>query len=326
MSSSPLRNIQVPSVNIRSPTIPIPSSDGMRMENTTFSPINEHGCFEFDRILKSGVLLKRGKRTKTWKPAHLVLRPLNASIYNDAEHTKIRHQISLSDITAVARRKDPKKPSDGFFTIYTPSRNFHFDARTQNEAGEWIERIRGAARIDEYETGLETGLATSEDEGLETTTGAPGSSGMVGPSGPRNIPGAVGSAQARRQFSGSHGAQDQFGASVGSFSSISSLGAANFPGSSLSLSLSPPQGTTATNITTTDSNSQAQSHQGKWTGSTPSRQVSQAAAEVDQERVLRDGWMYLLKSKGGVKKWKPVWTVLRARTLAIYPNEQVRLR
>jgi len=29
-----------------------------------------------------------------------------------------------------------------------------------------------------------------------------------------------------------------------------------------------------------------------------------------------------LKSKGGVKKWKPVWAVLRPKSLAIYPNEQ----
>ena len=33
------------------------------LENTTFSPVNEHGCFEFDRIIKAGEILKRGRKT-----------------------------------------------------------------------------------------------------------------------------------------------------------------------------------------------------------------------------------------------------------------------
>ena len=53
------------------------------------------------------------------------------------------------------------------------------------------------------------------------------------------------------------------------------------------------------------------------------RTMSAAEAEMDQERVLRNGRLHLLKGKGGVKKWKPVWAVLRAKSLAIYPNEQV---
>lgn len=30
----------------------------------TFSPVNQNGSFEFDRVIKSGELLKRNKRTK----------------------------------------------------------------------------------------------------------------------------------------------------------------------------------------------------------------------------------------------------------------------
>jgi hypothetical protein len=52
-------------------------------------------------------------------------------------------------------------------------------------------------------------------------------------------------------------------------------------------------------------------------------QRSVSVTVVEEERVLRNGKLYLLKSKGGVKKWKPVWAVLRAKSLAIYPNEQV---
>jgi hypothetical protein len=216
------------------------------------------------------------------------------SIYADAEHTQLRHSIPLSEVSAVARRrKDTKRrpSSDGLFTIYTPPRNFHFDARTEKEAEAWIDQIRSAARIDTYETAL----ATSGDETDANAGAVAGSSGSV----PKNV--LSGTTQ------GTIDGQEPYGVSVGSFSSISSFGAANFPRSSLSLSLSPGE----------SSNPKSEA--------TRSRSVSQAVAEVDQERVARDGWLYLLKSKGGVKKWKPVWAVLRFKTLSIYPNEQVSL-
>jgi hypothetical protein len=130
-------------------------------------------------------------------------------------------------------------------------------------------------------------LATSDEEGEANT-------GIVVAKNGRKVSG----------ISNKGPSQGPFGASVGSFSSISSAGAANFPGSSVSLS------TPATNEVATRAGGL--------------RSVSVANVEVDQERVLRNGKLFLLKSKGGVKKWKPVWAVLRLKSLAIYPNEQVR--
>jgi hypothetical protein len=203
------------------------------------------------------------------------------SIYADPEHTRLRHSIDLSDITAVARKRQTKRPNAALFTIFTPPRNFHFDARSEEEADQWVYQIRSAAKVDDWESWL----GTSDDEG-ETNTG--------------NV-----STQTGRKVSTSSRVPHQgaFGASVGSFSSISSAGAANFPGSSVSLSISAAIEGAAR--------------------SEALRSVSAAAVEVHQERVLRNGKLYLLKSKGGVKKWKPVWAVLRPKSLAIYPNEQV---
>ena len=208
------------------------------------------------------------------------------AIYADPEHTKIRHSIPLSDITAVARKRQQKRPTAALFTIFTPPRNFHFDARSEEEADRWVYLIRSAAKVDDWESGI----GSSEDEG-ETTTEIP-------------------VAQMGRKVSGAsrvphHGhGQGPFGASVGSFSSISSVGAANFPGSSLSLSVPPTNETARLG---------------------PLRSVSVAEAEVDQERVIRNGRLFLLKSKGGVKKWKPVWAVLRPKSMAVYPNEQASI-
>jgi hypothetical protein len=45
----------------------IPTHVGARtsfLDTAAFSPVNENGCFEFDRIVKAGELLKRGRLTQ----------------------------------------------------------------------------------------------------------------------------------------------------------------------------------------------------------------------------------------------------------------------
>ncbi len=37
---------------------------GSLLDTAAFSPINEHGCFEFDRVIKAGVVWKKGRKTK----------------------------------------------------------------------------------------------------------------------------------------------------------------------------------------------------------------------------------------------------------------------
>lgn len=42
----------------------------------------------------------------------------------------------------------------------------------------------------------------------------------------------------------------------------------------------------------------------------------------DEERIIYHGWIYLLKSKSGVRQWKKVWMVMRPKQLALYKNEE----
>lgn len=44
---------------------------------------------------------------------------------------------------------------------------------------------------------------------------------------------------------------------------------------------------------------------------------------MDDSRVVWHGYLYCLKSKGGVKQWKRYWVVLRTVHLAFYKNEEV---
>jgi hypothetical protein len=208
----------------------------------------------------------------------------------------------LTEISAVARRRRTKRPRPGLFSVFTPERNFHFDAGSDSIADQWVDQLRVSARIDQWDSGV----GTSEEEGevAEEPAAQPTASA------PRTIP-------INRSTSNS-GIQAQalgpYGTPVGSFSSISSFGAANFPGSSISLAgpMSSPE------------NPPIPEHPEHAVRPAPFRRAS--AVEVDQERVLRNGRLILLRSRGGVRKWKPVWAVLRVKSLAIYPNEDVSLR
>jgi hypothetical protein len=44
-----------------------PSADArgaMTLSGAAFSPVNEKGCFEFDRVIKAGEVMKKAKKTK----------------------------------------------------------------------------------------------------------------------------------------------------------------------------------------------------------------------------------------------------------------------
>ena len=51
-------------------------------------------------------------------------------------------------------------------------------------------------------------------------------------------------------------------------------------------------------------------------------QQSNIGTVPGNERVIYHGWLYVLKSKGGVRQWKKVWVVLRPKALGIYKNEE----
>lgn len=281
------------------------------------SPVNQNGSFEFDRVLKSGTVLKRTRKTKSWKPIHLVLRPNLLSIYKDKDETKLRHQINLSEVTAVARQKDPKRKMDHVFGLFSPSRNFHMGATSEKDAQEWVELIRAEARIDEEEEemilmspsgahntfqgfgryGKREGLGSSSSE----------AEGIIRPSSsiaPEKMH------SARRP---SHTLANYSGNEHGSFSDFSDTPGVALQDSSLSLPTMKNQDG-ATLITIPRENRPNVDRN--------TSQVSGLGTTPDDERVVYHGWLYVLKSKRGVRQWKKLWVVLRPKTLGLYKNEE----
>lgn len=320
------------------------------------SPVGVNGSYDFDKIVKAGRLLKRTRKTKNWKPVYLVLRPHIISIYKDQDESKLRHQLNLCDVTAVARQKDPKRREKHVFGLFSPSRNFHLEAASEAEAQAWVEAIRRESRMDVHEDEMfltSPGGANATYRGFERSidasispmvnderaAGYSSSDAEPYPQSQQSLPKRnhrASVAMANRQASQA----DYSGAEQGSYSdfSDSNLGPTGRM-SALSLSHSD-----ARPISSSQAPPSASSVYGPIAGRPPMggrnpsqlsgiaiglgldenrqgdpRQISRAS---DDERVLCHGWIYLLKSTSGVRQWKKVWMVLRPKGLTLYKTEE----
>ncbi|KAG8420398.1 hypothetical protein J3459_011129 [Metarhizium acridum] len=268
--------------------------------------VNQNGCFESDRVIKCGYVEKRTK-TKNWKTVYLVLRPNTLSIYKNNRETKLRHQVHLSDLSAVAYLKDPKHKRDHVFGLFSPSRNYHFQALSQQDAQEWVEILRREARIAEEEEMFlssplarsvsPTGLMSMKTSGVPNLSDGRDANRMVSSSpetyGPPE-PGFVIDADNRRRsyFLDSSGMS---GNELPSHSDLSDneiqrpQANANRSGSQISIS----------NV------------MGSSLG---------APGEQHPDRVIWQGRLWQLRSRG-VRPWRAMWGVLRPRNLILYKDQ-----
>ncbi|KAI9874045.1 MAG: hypothetical protein M1830_010258 [Pleopsidium flavum] len=339
LSTTPPQPRQIPQrPEVHLPSQLPPSISGVRsghLNLDTFSPVNQNGSFAFDRVLKSGDVKKRTRKTKAWKKIHLVLRPNLISIYKDKNEGQLQRPIVLSDLTAVAPLKDPKR--EYVFGLYSPSRNYHLQAESEKDAQEWIDLIRREARIEEEEDEFlgssHGGNAPSQASQLLTlnvvdTQGwqeeglGSGSPEPIGaPKGVSTIRDGTDIPDIKRhpphnfEFSGNE---------LTSYSDTSDAPApaAGFRGaSSLSLSLSEGPGTLEQNIIPPTANDGVHS-----TTSTMAYNAGQSSGlqlDHDDERVVWHGFLRCLRSRGGVRQWKKLWVVLRPKNVAFYKNEEV---
>ncbi|KAG9243699.1 hypothetical protein BJ878DRAFT_509489 [Calycina marina] len=303
--------VQLP---MRSPATRIRDS---HLNLDTFSPVNQNGSFEFDRVLKSGYVHKRTRKTKTWKQIYLVLRPNYLSIYKDSNENKLRHKICLADLTAVALLKDPKQRRQHLFGLFSPSRNYHLEAQSQKELCEWVDLIRKEARIEEEEEEMMlaspgTSEVTHDGFAFQRAGQRRLHDERVGSSSPEPLdtipwmsqPSSLGTSNLRRtshtiEYSGNELAShsDMSDAEAGP-SNIPNLIKSRIQEESLAVKPPTERPMLQKNVS----------------------QVSGINIE-DPERVIWQGHLLLLKSTGGVKQWKPIWVVLRVRNLSIYKDD-----
>ncbi|CAF9904210.1 MAG: hypothetical protein HETSPECPRED_003430 [Heterodermia speciosa] len=311
-----------------------PASRHRHLNLDAFSPVNQNGHFEFDRVLKSGLVHKRTRKTKVgaitdiragctdvlrpqqWRSFYLVLRPNLLSIYKSPSEERLHKQISLSDLSAVAYLKDPKGKRHNVFGLFSPSRNFHFQTGSPEETRSWVELIKREARIDQEEQGMldhshKTFEAGSEQQQQWDHDRQASSSPEPLEAAPRTsttrdgirIPSAGKPSTHDLEYSGTEHA---------SYSDFSDTAPAPIPPQSNLPSPKAPK-TSPYNPNAPPKSLNASQH---------SVLHSPTNTETDDpERVIWHGYLLCLKSQRGVRQWKRLWAVLRPKNLAFYKNE-----
>ncbi|KAF2148256.1 PH-domain-containing protein [Myriangium duriaei CBS 260.36] len=291
----------------------------------TLSPVNQKGHFEFDRVIKAGPASKRTRKTKSWKSVYLVLRPNFLSIYRNPDETKLRHKIVLSELTAVARQKDPKGKAKHVFGLFSPSRNYHLAVKDDTEAQEWVEFVRQEARMDEEEEDLNLaspggnadthyfGFNRAINHATQTSTtdtiGMSSSEAELPPLSPIRSGPAMPWSDPRRPSTG----MDYSGAENASYSDFSDAAghAQRMSVISTSRPAQPPSVQMKSQDTQTDPRNLEE------------MEARASVAEMQEAaRIVYQNWVLLLKTRSGVKAWKKTWMVLRARSLALYKDEK----
>lgn len=360
-SSAPLAvghasNSQLPKLKPSLPiTVAIPDADREHRNGhvnlDTFSPVNQNGSFEYDRVLKSGEAFKRTRKTKAcislfigflptnltlqqqWKSCYLVLRPNLLSIYKSSAEDRLHKQISLSELNAVAYLKDPKGRRKHVFGLFSPSRNFYLQARDEEDVKEWVELIKLESRIDEEEQGvligspIEVGARGVEniqqekkDSWDEERLVASSPEPVNLSSRPRTTAGADVNIPGMRRLSAYE--MDYSGDDLGPYSDLSDVA---LPQSiSKTISGMTPHLDEQSKLNSGSAPLSNDSNLPYRPGTAPDgSQLSVIPTNQDEARVIWHGYLLCLKSKGGVRQWKKHWVVLRSKNLAFYKSEDV---
>jgi hypothetical protein len=219
-----------------------------------------------------------------------VLRADRLSCYKDQKEYKIHRQIHLCDVTAVAALKDAKQPFS--FGVFSNSKNFHFRAESEEETKDWTDKIWAAVGKQAPEEAMM--LSSPVHAALANFPGEPRRS-------------ETGHA---RVFSGGRTSVqtlDYSGPDVGSVSSLSDAARIS------QLSLNYLSGNEA-------ADARPSAEQPPWIA----RNGSGLSSTEQLPKVIWHGYLYCLKSKGGVRQWKKYWIVVRNINIAFYKNEEVR--
>jgi hypothetical protein len=232
------------------------------------------------------------------------------SVYKDEETTRLRVSIPLSEVTAVTPVKSARSARKYVFGVFTPATNYRFEAPSQRDAEDWIQRIRAETPGNEDEQAF-LALTTNrpappiiQKQLVEDTTDHSDF----------DLAGRASSPEPRHTLSKRSQApnlpyiQDYSGNEATSFSEFSD-GSPPTRNSHLrsmpsihSLSLSAPE-----------------DKLGPLPGDT--NKQSDLGILRDPERVACQGYLQGLRIQGTVRQWKRLWVVLRPKSLAFYKDD-----
>ena len=220
------------------------------------------------------------------------------------------------------------------FGLFSPSRNFHLQAKDAQDTRTWVELIKREARIDEEEHEMLVGSPTTNEGPYHRVEGVAREGEdrdrweqeRMTSSSPElvDLPSRISTTRDGVKIPGiqklSTHDLDYSGNDPGSYSDFSDtpISQSHAPQSSASLPQQRFRRTSEANVVTDVLNANQPLPE------TPSAtQPSGLHTDQDDERVVWHGYLLCLKTKGGVRQWKRLWTVLRPKNLAFYKNEEV---
>ena len=252
-----------------------------------------------------------------------MLRPNLLSLYKSSTEERLLKQISLSELTAVAYLKDPKGRRQHVFGLFSPSRNFHLEAKSDADARAWVELIKGEARLNEDEQIIPLGSPTVQDVTPAQSDHDRFEHERLGSSSPEPL-----------EVVPRHSTTTRDGVRIPSIRRLSAH-ELEYSGDEMAhysdFSDTPSQShTQAPSLgpfiernqrAVPNSNILYVSQQRPETAIN----ASQASGfhEKPDERVIWHGYLLYLKTKSGVRQWKRLWMVLRPKNLAFYKNSEV---
>lgn len=233
--------------------------------------------------------------------------------------------IYTSELSAVTFLKDPKNKRQNIFGLFAPARNYHFEAPSLKDAQEWVELIRKDARIEEEEEHMflaspvvrrqtfapvgmmQNGSGTTKTLPNDSDRPASSSPEPIDPRSSRSVP-STARRLSHNDYSGLSGNE------LASHSDFSDNEGQRAHGASIESLTARSPGTSAIQLETG-------SNDRPILGNRNGSQLSGLNLENDPDRVVWQGWLWLLNSKRGLKQWKNRWAVLRPRNLILYKDE-----
>lgn len=258
-----------------------------------------------------------------WKSFYLVLRPNLLSLYKSPTEERLLKQIRLNDLNTVDYLKDPKGRRQYLFGLFSPERNYHFQARSDADAKEWVELIkREAPQLDEdgppdLSGAVARGSHPDRQSGYERW-------GSSSPE-PLEVPGRSSTTRDGIRIPGirrlSAHELDYSGDELAHYSDFSDTPSQSYaqPSSFGSFVKRNQRG-----AQTPSHAPYAEPTQSASTARNVSQSSGFHADQHDDERVIWHGYLLGLKTKGGVRQWKRLWVVLRPKNLAFYKNDEVK--
>ncbi|KAI9101193.1 hypothetical protein DFS34DRAFT_460420 [Phlyctochytrium arcticum] len=117
---------------------------------------DSEGCAEFaldepdnalrnEQIIKSGFLMKKGERRRTWKRRWFVLRPTRLAYYKNEKEYELLKVINLADIHAIAEVELKKRRN--VFGLVTRERTYYVQATSREDMEGWLRPMRQAHKL-----------------------------------------------------------------------------------------------------------------------------------------------------------------------------------